>query len=711
MIKKILLIIFTFIGVQNLYSLSPIDYREFATNSSNVLLTNTTLYEVNIRILNGTTPIYEEYFGYNTITTDDFGLFRVNIGTGNYVSGSYSFTPTNNHWIVCRIKPSSGDVYRLISQVKLLNTVYKNAIGVGNTVESSEITNGTIVDVDISPTAGIQVSKLAPGSNGQVLTVSGGVPTWANVSYTETDPVWTAAQSSSAITISGNWTITGDFVNTVNPWADNEVANNLTINSGTITNTTIDNSVIGGTTAAAGTFTTLTATTLNATTSNLGTVASGTWNGSLITDTYVDNTLTITAGSIDGTPIGVSTPAAGTFTNLTVNSTSTFNNTVNVSGTNDVNIGNGTFDNTSADADLYVTGNLEVDGNVYLGNAATDNLTVNAVSTFNQRISVTGTSSTSNNLVTINDNGTAVALEVIHNNVSGSTASFTESNASNSSPVVQISHAGSGDGLYIDASIGTGSGLVVNGNNTKPTAIFNTQTASGLNGFEIINTGSVSYAFYVNGDYAGAAAFDANTTGPSVTITNFGSGQGLYIDASIGTGSGLVVDGNNNASTAIFNTNSSVSFNGIEITNSSGTAGYSLHVNASSGARAAAFDANTSSTGTSVAISNLGSGYGLYIDNTPGLGGSALRAETSSLSNSAVTINNAGGGLALSIDDNGGAVKLSYASDITVNPTVPDGVSVFYATANSTSITLPIQLILLFLMVYQYFMRLQIQLP
>lgn len=71
---------------------------------------------------------------------------------------------------------------------------------------------------------------------------------------TESDPVWVAAEGNYA-NLGQAESITGNWVNTTNPWADNEVADNLTISGGTV-----DNSVIGGTTAAAGTFTTLTAT-------------------------------------------------------------------------------------------------------------------------------------------------------------------------------------------------------------------------------------------------------------------------------------------------------------------------------------------------------------------------------------------------------------------------------------------------------------------
>lgn len=59
----------------------------------------------------------------------------------------------------------------------------RTSLGLGtlatlSTVTSSEITDGTIADADISGTAAIAVTKLATGTNGQVLTVNAGVPSW-----------------------------------------------------------------------------------------------------------------------------------------------------------------------------------------------------------------------------------------------------------------------------------------------------------------------------------------------------------------------------------------------------------------------------------------------------------------------------------------------------------------------------------------------------
>jgi hypothetical protein len=123
----------------------------------------------------------------------------------------------------------SGDVtspsvsFNGTADVVLSSTIANDA------VTSSKILNGTILNEDISTSAGIDVSKLsvtqnniivgngsnvgsllAPGSNGQVLAISGGAPAWVNASGIESDPIWSAAISGSQ-TITGNWNFTGNF--------------------------------------------------------------------------------------------------------------------------------------------------------------------------------------------------------------------------------------------------------------------------------------------------------------------------------------------------------------------------------------------------------------------------------------------------------------------------------------------------------------------
>lgn len=68
--------------------------------------------------------------------------------------------------------------------------------------------------------------------------------------------------------------------------------------------------------------TTLGSTVLNSSLTSVGTIATGVWNGTAISNAKIAPNLTINGGTIDNSVIGGSTPAAGTFTNLTSNNLS-----------------------------------------------------------------------------------------------------------------------------------------------------------------------------------------------------------------------------------------------------------------------------------------------------------------------------------------------------------------------------------------------------
>lgn len=173
-------------------------------------------------------------------------------------------------------------------------------------VTSADITDGEIVNADISATAAIADTKLATISTAGKVSNSATTATNANtasaivardasgnfVAGTITANLTGNASTATAlaangtncttgnyplgvdasgnaesctalptgVSLSANETITGNWVNTANPWADNEVADNLTISGGTI-----DNSPIGVTTASTGKFTTLETGTLKVT--------------------------------------------------------------------------------------------------------------------------------------------------------------------------------------------------------------------------------------------------------------------------------------------------------------------------------------------------------------------------------------------------------------------------------------------------------------
>lgn len=85
----------------------------------------------------------------------------------------------------------------------------------------------------------------------------------------------------------------------------------------------------------------------------LGTIATGTWQGTAIADTYVANDLTISGGTINDTPIGGSTRSSGAFTTLAANNSVTFTLTTDASS-------------TSAAA-VVLSGGLAVAKKIYVG--------------------------------------------------------------------------------------------------------------------------------------------------------------------------------------------------------------------------------------------------------------------------------------------------------------------------------------------------------
>ena len=115
----------------------------------------------------------------------------------------------------------------------------------------------------------------------------------------------------------------------------------------------------------------------------VGTIASGTWQGTAVADTYVADDLTISGGTINNTIIGGTAPVAGTFTTLTGSSADV--GTVNISdGLITDSGGTISFDNenlntsgTLASGSQTVTGNVTASDTVSAEQlTSTDDLTV-----------------------------------------------------------------------------------------------------------------------------------------------------------------------------------------------------------------------------------------------------------------------------------------------------------------------------------------------
>jgi hypothetical protein len=77
-----------------------------------------------------------------------------------------------------------------VTATELAANAVTNAKIATNAVNSTQIIDGTITDADVNSSAAIAVNKLATGTNGQVLTVSGGIPTW-QTSAALTNPMTT----------------------------------------------------------------------------------------------------------------------------------------------------------------------------------------------------------------------------------------------------------------------------------------------------------------------------------------------------------------------------------------------------------------------------------------------------------------------------------------------------------------------------------------
>ena len=91
----------------------------------------------------------------------------------------------------------------------------------------------------------------------------------------------------------------------------------------------------------------------------LGTITTGVWNGTSISDAYVDNDLTISGGTIDDSPIGGTTPSTGAFTTLSASGQVTFTN-----ATDSTSLSTGALIVTGG---VAINKTLQMDGDIVAG--------------------------------------------------------------------------------------------------------------------------------------------------------------------------------------------------------------------------------------------------------------------------------------------------------------------------------------------------------
>lgn len=441
-------------------------------------------------------------------------------------------------------------------------------------------------DVDINGGANVDGVLTVQTLNPYNLNVTNDLTVGNNTTLGNATTDWTLINGTMNFASNLNPTITFDGVNSVGIFTDGATntlfldgANAQFFAAGARENVIIDGAV-GTITASAGATIgddeTVDLFSVRAATNILGNVTIGSITPPYGYQTLIQNDGSNTALSVTGAVTSATIPA------------------LDVNG--DAYIANaGTFDNPSLDADLYVYSNLEVDGNVYLGDAATDVVEVTGNSTFNGTgefisgdanwtLRAENTDAGRAAQFENNANSTTPAVEIlnygslagtmglrIYNNAAGfgnqllnvnsgvsssaSAAWFESMNTNLNEYAVGIRNTGDAPALYVDNQ-GTGrSALFVNTtNSTSPIVeIINYSNNAGTIGLRIQNDNTATnfddqlLNVVVSGTNtkASAAWFEANNSDPNeyaVGIRNTGNSPSLYIDNQ-GTGEALYVNG------------------------------------------------------------------------------------------------------------------------------------------------------------------------
>jgi len=147
-------------------------YQAVIRNSSNVLVTNTTV-GVKISVLQGTASGTAVYSESHTTATNANGLVSLQIGTGSVLSGNFAAINWANgpYFIKTETDPAGGTNYSISGTTELLSVPYALAAGQsspapGNAVGDMQYWNGTAWVL------------LPIGGPGQVLKVNNNLPQW-----------------------------------------------------------------------------------------------------------------------------------------------------------------------------------------------------------------------------------------------------------------------------------------------------------------------------------------------------------------------------------------------------------------------------------------------------------------------------------------------------------------------------------------------------
>ncbi len=284
---------------------------------------------------------------------------------------------------------------------------------------------------------------LAAGSNGQVLTLASGVPSWSTpTTGTVTSVSGTGTVSgislSGTVTSSGSLTLGGTLDLSSPPTIGNTAPN-----TGRFTTLTVDdNTTFGTSNTDTVTFTARVDSEFSPATDNaydLGRTGHE-WrdlfiDGTANIDSLIADTADINAGSIDGTTIGAASAAAATVTTLNVTSTIALSGSTGTSGY--VLTSNGAsaptwepnengvaiVDDTTTNATRYLTFTSATTGNITTENVSSTKLQFNPSTGVLSSTSFTGAATGLTGTASININGTVGAT-------TAATGSFTTLNTS-----------------------------------------------------------------------------------------------------------------------------------------------------------------------------------------------------------------------------------------------------------------------------------------
>jgi hypothetical protein len=336
---------------------------------------------------------------------------------------------------------------------------------------ATNIAGGAAASIPVQTGAGT-TSFLAVGTNGQVLTIAGGVPSYATPT-TGTVTSVTGTGTVSGISLSGTVTSSGSLTlgGTLDLSAPPTIGN-TTPNTGAFTTLTVDdNTTLGSSNADTVDFVARVSSEFSPATDDtfdLGRIGHE-WrdlfiDGTANIDSLIADTADINAGTIDNTTIGTTTAAAAKVTTLDVTSTLALNGDTGVSG--------------------YVLTSNGASAPTWQANA--NGLTIVDDTTTNSSFYLTFTSASTGNITTANVSSTKLQFNpstgmfsVSGVNVSGLTASNAVATDA-SKNLVSVANTGTGNNVLATSP-------------TLVTPVLGTPTSGTLSGCTVDGTDAVGF--------------------------------------------------------------------------------------------------------------------------------------------------------------------------------------------------------------------------